>query len=239
MAYDSAWRPSDGHTLEVAGLLALTGVDQPRVTLAFEPDSVAVLRAVATTLAQLLAIAGLLGLALPRPIPSTDDAIAAFDRHVLTNTCLAFGRIPAHARFHLLYSSAVVLGLRWKPRDTDETSVITALLVPVTALVVARLSRSAWWYRGIGAMLLALAFFRTAMVGSLSPSALRDPPFWALLAIAAIAIRAAGRRWPAGVASASAIAGGCAMTAILISVAPSLEHPPGYAEMIQQSLGVL
>lgn len=239
VTYDPAWRPSNGQTVAIAGLLGVVGVNQSRVTIEFVPDAVAWLLAASMTLAQLLSAAGLLGLVFVRPLPVRDAAVAAVEQRALMRAHLAFGRLHPHTRLYLLYAAAVMLVLRWTPRDADETSLATAWFVPLTALVVARLSRAQWWHRGIGATFLALAFLRTAMVGSLSPSALRDPPFWALLAIAAIAIRAAGRRWPAGVASASAIAGGCAMTAILISVAPSLEHPPGYAEMIQQSLGVL
>jgi hypothetical protein len=63
VAYDSAWRPSSGQVRNVGGLLAVVGVDQPRLMLTFVPDLVAVLRAVAMTLAQVLALAGILGLA--------------------------------------------------------------------------------------------------------------------------------------------------------------------------------
>jgi hypothetical protein len=63
VAYDAAWRPSSGQVRNVGGLLAVVGVDQRQLTLTFVPDLVAVLRALAMTLAQVLALAGALGLA--------------------------------------------------------------------------------------------------------------------------------------------------------------------------------
>jgi hypothetical protein len=64
VAHDTAWRSSAGQLRDVGGLLALTGVDQSHVALTFVPDGVAVLRALALALAQLFALAGLLGLVL-------------------------------------------------------------------------------------------------------------------------------------------------------------------------------
>lgn len=63
VAYDAAWRASSGQVRNVGGLLAVVGVDQRQLTLTFVPDLVAVLRALAMTLAQVLALAGVLGLA--------------------------------------------------------------------------------------------------------------------------------------------------------------------------------
>jgi hypothetical protein len=63
VAYDAAWRASSGHLRNVGGLLALIGVDQRQLTLRFVPDLVAALRAFSMTLAQALALVGILGLA--------------------------------------------------------------------------------------------------------------------------------------------------------------------------------
>jgi hypothetical protein len=114
---------------------------------------------------------------------------------------------------------------------------MTALLVPVAALTVARLSRSSWWHRGIAAALLSLAFIRTATVGSLSPSALHDPPFWAVLAAVALGVSLAARRWPLAVATAACIGGAFAMAATLVSMVPALDR--GYLVVIQESLTAL
>lgn len=67
VAYDSAWRVSSGATQSAGGLLAITGVNRPHVTLEFVPDAAAILRSLAMTISQLLAIIGLVGLAVLRP----------------------------------------------------------------------------------------------------------------------------------------------------------------------------
>jgi hypothetical protein len=64
IAHDPAWRPSSGEVRDVGGLLALVGVDQAEVRLEFVPDFVAVLRALSMTLAQVLGLAGMIGLAV-------------------------------------------------------------------------------------------------------------------------------------------------------------------------------
>jgi hypothetical protein len=221
VAYDPAWRSSNGQTIPIGGLLGVTDISQPRVTVEFVPDPVAWLRALSTTLAQLLAAAGLIGLAFARPLRIRDTAVAALEQRVLTRARLEFGRLDAQTRGYLLYAAAVMLSLRWTPRDADETGLGTALLVPLTALIVVRVSRSRWWHRGIGASLLALVFFRTIAAGSLSPDALRDPPFWAVMTVMAIGLLAVGRRARVAAASTAAIAGACAMTATLVVMLPA------------------
>ncbi|MDA1185867.1 MAG: hypothetical protein O2930_14635 [Acidobacteria bacterium] len=69
VAYDSAWHASSGQVHNVGGLVALVGVDQRQVRVDYVPDTVAVLRAASMTLAQILAVAGFLGLAWVRPTP--------------------------------------------------------------------------------------------------------------------------------------------------------------------------
>ena len=63
IAYDAAWRTPSGQVRNVGGLLALVDVDQSQLMLTFVPDLVAVLRAFAMALAQVLGLAGVLGLA--------------------------------------------------------------------------------------------------------------------------------------------------------------------------------
>ena len=67
LAFDSAWTASSGRVNEVGGLVALTGADQPDIVLRFVPDAVAVLRSIATVVAQIIACLGLIGLALIVP----------------------------------------------------------------------------------------------------------------------------------------------------------------------------
>jgi hypothetical protein len=63
IAFDPAWRSSAGAVHDVGGLLALLEVNEAEVTVAFVPDSVAVLRALGMTIAQLLAVGAMAGLA--------------------------------------------------------------------------------------------------------------------------------------------------------------------------------
>jgi len=67
LAFDSAWTASSGRIHDVAGLVALSGADQPDIVLKFAPDAVAVLRSIATTAAQIIACLGLIGLAARDP----------------------------------------------------------------------------------------------------------------------------------------------------------------------------
>lgn len=62
VAYDSAWHASSGDVQNVGGLVAVVGVDRPDVTVDYVPDMVAVLRAISMTVAQLVTIAGFVGL---------------------------------------------------------------------------------------------------------------------------------------------------------------------------------
>ena len=62
VAFDPAWHASSGNVQNVGGLVAVVGVDQPRVTIDYVPDMAAVLRAVSMTIAQLVTIAGFIGL---------------------------------------------------------------------------------------------------------------------------------------------------------------------------------
>lgn len=71
VAYDAAWRTSSGQVRNVGGLLAIVGADRPQLTLTFVPDLVALSRAFAMTLAQVLALAGVLGLARYPPSRET------------------------------------------------------------------------------------------------------------------------------------------------------------------------
>lgn len=77
VAYDAAWHASSGRVQNLGGLVALVGVDQSVVNVGYVPDGVAVLRAASMTFAQILAVAGLLGLAWFRPErPTPGNGIA-------------------------------------------------------------------------------------------------------------------------------------------------------------------
>jgi hypothetical protein len=63
VAYDRSWHASSGTVHPIGGLVAVTGVDRRDVTLEFVPDFVAVLRATAMSVSQILYFGALLGLA--------------------------------------------------------------------------------------------------------------------------------------------------------------------------------
>jgi hypothetical protein len=71
VAYDTAWHASSGQVHNMGGLVALIGVDHHQVRVDYVPDAVAVLRAASMTLAQILGVAGFLGLACVRPARPT------------------------------------------------------------------------------------------------------------------------------------------------------------------------
>jgi hypothetical protein len=71
VAFDSGWHASSGKVHNVGGLVALVDVDQRQVSVDYVPDAVAVMRAASMTLAQILAVAGFLGLACVRPARPT------------------------------------------------------------------------------------------------------------------------------------------------------------------------
>jgi hypothetical protein len=67
VAFDPAWHASSGHLQSIGGLLTLTGVSQPAVRVRFRPDGLLWLRAAGTLMAQILALAGCVGLAAVQP----------------------------------------------------------------------------------------------------------------------------------------------------------------------------
>lgn len=249
VAFDPAWHASSGRVDNVGGLMALTGVDQRDVTLAFVPDVVSVLRAVSMTIAQFLSLAGLLGLAWAGRV-AADSPTPAFARFLLdlssgwARRVLAIVapvlRRPRHWPW-LAYIAAVIQRLEWQPEDSDETSLLTALLVPIAALVIARLTRSDARHRLVGATLLAFAVLRVSIGGSLAAEALHDPLFWAVAAAVACGASLVTGRRPLAALTASAIAGAAAVVATLL---------PGFADfgttfptvdvgLVRQSFGAL
>jgi hypothetical protein len=74
IAFDSAWRSSAGTVQDVGGLLALLDVNEGEVTVTFVPDTVAVLRALGLTLAQVLAVGAMAGLAFAGSLPKAGEA---------------------------------------------------------------------------------------------------------------------------------------------------------------------
>lgn len=250
VAYDPAWHASSGHIQNIGGLLALVGVDQRQVTLDFVPDIVAVVRALSMTVAQVFAVVGFLGLASVRRVAADDAAVVAFARVPLTLSASGARRvfavispIPRQPRnwLYLGYSAAVVQRLDWRPEDSDETRLLIGLLLPIIALAVANLARLELCARWIGGAVLALALVRVGTYGSLSAQALHDPLFWGATALVALAVSGIAGRRPAAASTTAALAGVCAMVAILLPMFPGFDvaFPSLNITVIKQSFGAL
>jgi len=103
-----------------------------------------------------------------------------------------------------------------------DSRIVVALLLPLTAVIVARLTQRDMWHRVAGVGLIGLALVQTARAGSQSPQALMDPLFWALTATIALVASTATGRWPVAAALTAALAGAAAMVASLLPLAPDV-----------------
>jgi hypothetical protein len=243
LAFDSAWTASSGHIHEVAGLVALAGADQRDIVLRFVPDAVAVLRSVATMVAQILACCGLIGLALV--VPNTARADTRLDplpARVLrglgrASTSIVRWLFPGVDLLHALYAAILVFNLDWQPRYRGGTGLLVALLLPVSALAVTRLGRRSSTCAWIGGALLAAAILRALANGSVAVNAIDDPLFWAIAAAAGLVLAFVTRRRPLVSAAASATAAATAILATLLPLAPNFASafPPADPHRIRDS----
>lgn len=243
VAYDAAWRASSGEVRNVGGLLALVDVDEDQVGLEFVPDRVAVFRAFGMTVAQLLAMIGLLALALVGRVeePTTPRLRTGVRRarDLIARTAPALSE--RRDWLYVAYTVAVLPRLYWRPEDSAATGGLEGLLLPITALTVARLAQSAVWHRWTGGMFLAFALLRVAAGGSLSAAALHDPLFWGLMATLAVGVSAVTGRFPFVAAALSAGAGVCLTLATLLPVFPEFQSRFPQADIggVRDSFGAL
>jgi len=237
VAYDSAWTTSSGQVRNIGGLLAVLNVDQPRTTLTFVPDAAAILLALGMTVAQLLAIGGLVGLASVRTARLRDDALIAHERRIADSIHGWWRRaavivIPAGRRaiagarpvlrepqnlLCLLYIAAVIA----TPHRADQIDLSTALLLPLATIATARVSRWPAVRNGIAVMVLAAALVLVALGGSRSAAALHDPLFWGIVTVAVAVVALFANRWPVIAVAASALAGATVAVATLL---PSVQN---------------
>ena len=244
LAFDSAWTASSGRVHEVAGLVALTGADQSDIVVSFVPDAVAVLRSIATLVAQIIACLGLIGLALV--VPNTLAADTRVDRLVnrvlrqLRRASMSIVRrlFPDVDLLHVLYAAILVYSLDWQPTNATRTGLLVALLLPAAALAVMRLGRWRSTRGWIGGGLLAAAIVRTMANGSLAVDATHDPLFWAIAAAAGLAVAILTRRRRLVSAAASAIAAATAMVATLLPLVPPFDSafPRVDSHIVRESL---
>ncbi len=124
---------------------------------------------------------------------------------------------------YIAYAAAVAFGVSWRPDSTEALDTLTALVLPVTALAAARLMQAETVNRRAGAVIWTAALVYVAVGGSRAVTAVNDPIFWGVAALAALGVSFAARRWPAGAAGAVAAAGACTMVAVLLPVFPDFD----------------
>lgn len=124
---------------------------------------------------------------------------------------------------YFAYSAAVIQWLDWRPGESESLDLATALLLPATALAVARLTRVDMVHRVAGGALWAAALVHVAMGGSRAIGAIHDPMFWGVLSVAALGISIGVWQWPIAATGAALVAGGCTMVAILLPVFPNFD----------------
>jgi hypothetical protein len=218
LAYDSAWQSSSGQIRDIGGLAALFDVADAQVRLRYATDTVALLRALSMTLAQVAGVVGLVGFAFVRGVAAEGvrlpiARLAPYTSMVMphvhsTGRALAAVALPLRQPRNLLflaYAVAVIARSNW-----------TALLLPAGAIVVARIGRWRRWHEVVGMTMFAVAILVTVRRGSLSAEAVNDPLFWAVVAVAALTASALMRRWPVVALPASVVAGLCATIGALL-----------------------
>jgi len=236
VAYDSAWRSSSGQIRNVGGLLTIVDVTDARVVLGFVPDAVAILLALGMTLAQVVGSIGLIGLASVQPAAVRDQALISRERLVCDfvhrqqhrvatvmlpplRRSIAFARPVLREPLYLLslfYSAAILVRLSWRPQPGQEMFLPTALLLPITAVVIAHVSRFRWLRTWIALAVLAAGLVRVAIAGSRAAEALHDPLFYAVVSLGVAMVAVFTRHWPVVAATASAIAGSFLAVATLL-----------------------
>jgi hypothetical protein len=107
----------------------------------------------------------------------------------------------------------------------------TALLLPVTALTVASLTRGGLVRGLVGGALWTAALVRIAVQGSVSADALHDPLFWGLIAAVTLGGSVVSSRWPIVSAVLAWAAGACTMVAILLPAASGVHVGESLTEL--------
>jgi hypothetical protein len=250
VAYDSAWITSSGHIDNVGGLLALTKATDARIVLSFAPDVVAILRSSAMILAQFFACLGLIGLSSVAPVTTPSAArVDASVRLYVDDIVLKLRRVVSWLRrygcwphpLYIGYSAVMFLTLKWRPEDSDETSLAVALLLPLTAVVVSRVVSSERTHEWLGRLALTMVIIRVLVDGSRSYQALHDPLFWSIVAAAAFGLSIAASRRVRIASTAAALAGATAALAMILPVFPNFDSnfPAINTETVRASLGAL
>ena len=243
VAYDEAWQASDGRLHNVGGLLTLTDVRQPRVTLEWVPDRVAWLRAGAMTVAQIMALLGFIGLVYVHPMPAHVPVSSApllglrtLASRWQTMTMSALGRPLRQPRYwlYLAYTAGVVWALPWVTQDPARITLAGALLLPFVALGTARLTQIDAVHTTVSAALFALALLSVGARGSLSSDALSDPLFWAVVSAAALLASLVSRRWRIAARTLAAVAGAAVMIAVLLGTASGADATRGFDLLARQ-----
>lgn len=140
--------------------------------------------------------------------------------HRLLSTIAFGGLLAVRDWVYVAFAAAAIPGL----------GPFTALLLPATVLIVARLAQRTFLHQSIAAAILAAALVRVLLRGSLAAEASRDPLFWGVVAAGAFGVSAAVGRRRVAAAAAAACGGACTIGAALLPVpsdfVPSLRGLP-------------
>jgi hypothetical protein len=112
------------------------------------------------------------------------------------------------------------------------------LLLPIAAIVIARLSRLRFVRIWIALAVLAAALVRVALAGSRAAEALHDPLFWGAITVLLVAVGVFTGRWPVVAVASSALAGGTATVATLLPNVSNFDvaFPQVRLDVIRQSI---
>jgi hypothetical protein len=257
IAFDAAWHASSGQVSSVGGLLALTDVRQPDVSVSFVPDVTSRLRVGAVVLAQIFTILALVGVASVAPV----TAVPQLARHVreASRRTLTWGRrallepflrwlVHAVRRLDALYTSycvMVVAALATRAGSGDAT-LPAALLFPAAAIAITRATRIEATHEWAGRGILLGALVAVAAGGSLDAAALHDPLFWTLVAGVFFAVSWAPPRYRRLRLAAASVTGAAAAVAVLLTLFPQLwaaagtlpAAAPEAARLLTSQLGI-
>ena len=243
VAYDTAWQTSDGRLQNIGGLLTLTEVRQPRLSLEWVPDRIAWLRAGAMALAQILTLLGFIGLVSVPPVPAAGVVSSARLLQLRTlavrwraMTVGAIGRPFRQPRYwlYIAYTAGVVWAVPWVSQEPNRLTLAGALLLPLVALGTARLTQRSAVHTTVGAAVFALALLTVGVRGSLSSDALSDPLFWGVVGTGALLASLATRRWRVAARTLSAVAGATMMFAVLLGIPGGVEAARGIDSLARQ-----
>ena len=196
------------------------------------------------------ALEPVVGWAQPHALPLATSVLSPINsslKRLFSAIVFVMGRSAAWVRrrprtwLYLGFSAALLHRWTWPPEGFESTHAAYGLLLPLIALTIGSLTRRDIVHRVVGTALFAAALIHVGMAGSLSADALRDPLFWALIALIAAGVSAVTSRRPIAAAAAATVAGVCATMGILLPFIPNFDStfPDIGFTAVQSSLAAL